>query len=227
LKNGIAIASLVIGIVSFFTLSLMGIGAVVGITLAIVALVKANRYPAEYGGKGLAIAGLTSSVLSIVIIVPIGIIAAIAIPNLLASRRAANEGSALHAMRDFSSAEESYFSVYGKYGTLEQLAAANLIDDQLASGTRNGYRFKITLPISASRAEQGFETFAVPAEYPNTGRRSFFMNQTGVICGADKHGIEATSLDPPLDLHWSSSESGNNRRASGSYSPASAPASSY
>jgi hypothetical protein len=130
-------------------------------------------------------------------------------------------------MRDFSSGEASYFSVNGKYGTLDELAAANLIDVQLASGTRNGYRFKITLPVSASRTEQGYEAVAIPTQYPNTGRRSFFINQTGVICGADKHGIEATSLDPPLDLDWSYSESGNNRRASGSYGRAPTPASSY
>src|SRR5882762_773319 len=56
LKNGLAIASLVIGIVDLFTLAGFGVGAIVGITLAIVAFSKAKRNPYEYGGKSMATA---------------------------------------------------------------------------------------------------------------------------------------------------------------------------
>src|SRR6266498_3106864 len=71
LKQGMAVTSLVIGIADLFTLGLLGVGAIAGITLAIVALSKAKRNPAEYGGRSLATAGLVTSILSVVMIVPI------------------------------------------------------------------------------------------------------------------------------------------------------------
>ena len=113
LKQGLAIASLVIGILNFFTLGLLGLGAILGVTLAIVALSKIKQDPSVYGGKEFATAGLVTSILSVLIIVPIGIIAAIAIPNLLASRSAANEGSAIHALGEISAAEHTYARVRG------------------------------------------------------------------------------------------------------------------
>src|SRR5687767_8037039 len=121
LKKGMAVTSLVLGVLGFFTIGILGVGAVVGIVLAIVAINKANRNPEEYGGKGLATAGLITNILSLVIIVPVGIIAAIAIPNLLASRRAANEGATIQALRTIHSAQATYQSLQGSYGTLDEL----------------------------------------------------------------------------------------------------------
>src|SRR5258705_7030414 len=63
LKTGIAIAALIVGIISFFTISFLLVGAFLGITLGIIALVKANRQPLVYGGQGLAIIGLVASAL--------------------------------------------------------------------------------------------------------------------------------------------------------------------
>src|SRR5437899_7155443 len=56
----------------------------------------------------------------LIVVAIIGIIAAIAIPNLLASRRAANEGSAQQSLRTVSSAEATYHSTAGNgsYGTM-------------------------------------------------------------------------------------------------------------
>src|SRR5215216_490297 len=89
-KKGLAIFSLVLGILSFFTFGLLGVGAITGIILAAVAMSKVKREPWKYGGRGMAIAGLTLSIISLVSVVPVGIIASIAIPNLLAARMAAN-----------------------------------------------------------------------------------------------------------------------------------------
>jgi hypothetical protein len=58
-KKGLAIASLAAAVIGFFTL---GLGAVVGLGLGIAALFKASRNPAEYGGRGIAIAGVVVSV---------------------------------------------------------------------------------------------------------------------------------------------------------------------
>jgi type IV pilus assembly protein PilA len=49
----------------------------------------------------------------LIVVVIIGIIAAIAIPNLLASRRAANEASAISALRTLTSAQATYQATVG------------------------------------------------------------------------------------------------------------------
>src|SRR5436190_14340728 len=66
----------------------------------------------------------------LIVVAIIGIIAAIAIPNLLASRRAANEGSAEQSLRTISSAEATYQNTAGNgtYGTLTFLMNQSLVD---------------------------------------------------------------------------------------------------
>jgi len=199
LKKGLATAALVIGILNLFTLGFLGLGAILGITLAVVALIKINKMPSVYGGKGFATAGLVTSILSLVIIVPIGIIAAIAIPNLLAARRAANEGSAIQTLKRIATAEITYQSVHETYGTLDQLGADGLIDG-LASGTRNGYRFKINLSNLKSEQPLAYEAVAVPVDYPSTGRRSFYIDERTIILAANAHGGDATRNDAPLNF---------------------------
>src|SRR6478672_13159801 len=86
----------------------------------------------------------------LIVVVIIGIIAAIAIPNLLAARRSANEGSAVSAMRTLHGAQMTYASTYGNSnyagavggGTnaaLSELATPGLVDAVLGSGTKAGY----------------------------------------------------------------------------------------
>jgi type IV pilus assembly protein PilA len=209
LKHGLAVTSLVIGVVDLFTLGLLGVGAIAGIILAIVALSKAKRNPAEYGGRGLATAGLVTSILSIVMIVPIGIVAAIAIPNLLASRRAANEGASIYTMRMIHSAEVTYqaTSGNGSFATLDQLAADQLIDPELATGIHYGYKFTVDLKTTGYDEPPGFQVVGVPLAYRSTGIRSFFTDETGVIRGGDNRGADATEFNEPLDIEDSYSSS--------------------
>ena len=209
LKKGLAVTSLVIGIVDLFTFGLLGLGAIAGTTLAIVALVNAKRSPHEYGGKGLATAGLVTSILSVVIIFPIGIIAAIAIPNLLASRMAANEGSTMQTLRKIHSAEATYQATRGngQFGTLDQLAAEALIDPDVAAGIRHGYKFTVDARTGSSNEPAGFQAVAVPVEYRSSGRRSFYIDETGVIRGGDNRGADATERDAPVNSNGYSSSS--------------------
>src|SRR2546421_726717 len=69
----------------------------------------------------------------LIVVAIIGIIAAIAIPNLLASRRAANEGSAQQSLRTMSSAEATYQATAGNgsYGPVSAMVTQNLIDSVL------------------------------------------------------------------------------------------------
>lgn len=206
LKRGLALSALIIGILDIFTLGFLGVGAILGVVLGVVALSKIKRNPQEYGGKGMATAGLVMSILSVAIIVPIGIIAAIAIPNLLASRIAANEGSAMASMRKISSAEATFQATHETYGTLEQLAEAQLIDADLASGRRRGYKFNITVLPAQSSLPMGYEAVGVPQEYGSSGRRSFLIDETGVIRAAINRGGDPTRSDPPVesDTNYSS-----------------------
>src|SRR5204863_106063 len=82
----------------------------------------------------------------LIVVAIIGIIAAIAIPNLLASRRAANEGSAQSSLRTIHSSQATYQATSGNGAYATNLAAlngVNLIDSVLSGGTKSGYDFAI------------------------------------------------------------------------------------
>jgi prepilin-type N-terminal cleavage/methylation domain-containing protein len=120
----------------------------------------------------------------LIVIAIIGIIAAIATPNLLAARRAANEASAISATRGLSSVEETYRSTTGgglRYASLAALHSDHLIDGSLASATaaataKSGYIYKVTLTASDTYYCAG----AAPTSESN-GTRNFSTDMPGVI----------------------------------------------
>ena len=196
-EKGLAIFALILGIASFFTFGLLFVGAIVGIVVAAKAMGRVRREPLRYGGRGIAIAGLVLNIVSLSSVVPIALIAAIAIPNLLASRRAANEASAIRSLYEISLAEATYHDNFERYGTLEELAAQNLITSKLSSGTRNGYNFTIELTTDEKNVE-GFAAVGVPETYRNSGIRSFYVDESSVIRAGDNHGGPSTKMDEPL-----------------------------
>jgi prepilin-type N-terminal cleavage/methylation domain-containing protein len=118
----------------------------------------------------------------LIVVAIIGIIAAIAIPNLLASRRASNEASAIASLRTIGTAQATYLSTIGNNTTyaanLPALQAQGLIDNVLGSAntsTKTGYQFTIV-----AQAGTTFSSTAVPVS-ASTGTRSFFTDETGVI----------------------------------------------
>ena len=125
----------------------------------------------------------------LIVVAIIGIIAAIAIPNLLASRRAANEGSAQQTLRTIHSSEATYQSTFGNgnFGTMADLRTGNLIDSVLAVGTKSGFTFAITkvdLVINVSPAV--FFVTSVPivtSGVSQTGTRRFAIADDGVMHG--------------------------------------------
>ena len=138
-------------------------------------------------------AGFSLIVLLIVVAI-IGIIAAIAIPNLLASRRAANEGSAQSSLRTIHSAEATYQATAGngQYGTLAQLMNQNLVDGTLGSGTKSGYTFSLPAANLDAGPPPTFWVSAVPANVAavtRTGNRSFCVSEDGVMHGAVQDAI--------------------------------------
>src|SRR3954449_2649184 len=82
----------------------------------------------------------------LIVVTIIGIIASIAIPNLLASRRAANEGSAQQSLRTIGSCEAAYKYSYGNgsFADLPTLGARVMTDSVLSTGNKSGYTFVAT-----------------------------------------------------------------------------------
>ncbi len=120
----------------------------------------------------------------LIVVAIIGIIAAIAVPNLIASRRAANESATIAAVRSISTAEATYRETTGggvNYVDMAGLSSQNLIDASLANATtsataRNGYIFGITLAADSKSYTIGAAT--VDTLY---GRRRFSSDTPGVI----------------------------------------------
>ena len=117
----------------------------------------------------------------LIVVAIIGIIAAIAIPNLLASRRAANEASAVSALRTIGTAESTYSSTVGGgvYGSLSDLSSNQLVDTSIAAATstthcKSGYFF------AATGTAAGYTSTATQCS-SNQGSRNFISNEAGVI----------------------------------------------
>ena len=126
----------------------------------------------------------------LIVVVIIGIIAAIAIPNLIAARRAANEGAAQSTVRTIHSAQVTYSATQGNgdFATLPQLGTANLLDSILGSSTaqKSGYDFKTfaTARVAATQTPSSFTVGAsalVSSGVTATGTRKFCVATEGVV----------------------------------------------
>jgi len=102
-----------------------------------------------------------------------------------------NEQIAMSMLRSINSAEATYQTTEGNgsYGSLDQLARTNMISKDMLD--KYGYKFE----VNASGNQ--FEATATPVEYGKTGRRSFYIDQTGVLRGDDHAGGPANVADKP------------------------------
>jgi type IV pilus assembly protein PilA len=132
----------------------------------------------------------------LVVVAIILILAAIAIPNLLRAKIAANESSAVSSLRTITTAETTYASSWGAgYAVvLDNLGgpppcvaatpgAACIIDSNLsvAPYTKSGYVFEAKGNTPAGSGDSGFEVNATPVAVDVTGKRAFCGDQTGVL----------------------------------------------
>ena len=187
--SGMAIASLIFGILfPFFPLSIPAV------VFGHVALSQIKKSAGRLGGRGLAIAGLVLGYLGIAMIPLILIIAAIAIPNLLRARMAANEGMAAATVRSIDTAQATYQATYPAVGYAPDLASlggaapctpsqatACLLENRIAVATAppglRGYVFGVI----ASRDGAQYLVTAVPETPNQTGKRSFCSTEDGVV----------------------------------------------
>ncbi len=199
--SGKATASLICGIFFFFWPV-----AVVAIILGHIARGEIRRSGGRLKGAGTAMAGLVLGYIGVAIIPVILIVAAIAIPNLLRSKIAANEASAVGSLRVLNAACVSFASTYG-VGFPKKLAnlgpssapsreAADLIDSALASGQKTGYAFRYVPGPEVNGLIATYSITAEPVQKSASGVRHFFTDESGVI--RVEAGKPATAESPPL-----------------------------
>jgi type IV pilus assembly protein PilA len=122
----------------------------------------------------------------LIVIAIILVIAAIAAPKLNSARMHSQEMAAIRQISTIHTAQTQYYSQFGKFAeSLQQLGppasgqagvgAADLIPGDLALGEKTGYIF------SVAATKEGYTVTAVPKAFNNTGRRTFFSDQSLVI----------------------------------------------
>ncbi|TET37221.1 MAG: prepilin-type N-terminal cleavage/methylation domain-containing protein [Planctomycetota bacterium] len=136
--------------------------------------------------------GFTLIELMIVITI-IAIISAIAIPNLLESKKSANETAVISSLRTISASQEIYCSRFGTYATLDLMSAEGFVDEMLGIGAKHGYTFNVPTADDIQ-----WVCTAVPNVPGQTGHRGFRVDNSGVI-RFTSDGTSPTSTSPALD----------------------------
>ncbi len=205
-----AIASLVLGIIPFSIFT-----SIPAVILGHIAFSQINKSGGRLQGKGMATAGLILGYLGIALF---PIMAAIAIPNLLRARIAANEAAAVAVLRDIDTAQVNYQSAYPDVGFAPDLQslgpggatcatpsrkAACLIDNSLVSATNGHPRHGYLFTLRSTSHGKGYFASAVPAVRDQSGVRSFCSTEDGDIrvdlSGGQIADATACSALPPLE----------------------------
>jgi len=122
------------------------------------------------------------------------------------------ERAAIDALKKIAEAIEAYRRTYArlpeslaklappKTGAAASPDTAGLLDADLASAVRNGYKFRYVISGGSSLgAPAKYEIAATPETYGRTGRRSFFRDLSGRLHGADRQGAVGNELDPHVE----------------------------
>jgi type IV pilus assembly protein PilA len=186
--SGKAIGSLISGML-FFLLP----AAIVAVVLGHISLSEINHSFGRLRGKGMAIAGLVLGYIGIAILPVVLLIAAIAIPNLLRSKMAADEASAVKSLRSYHYAAGAYAAMCPEVGFPASLGnlgpgkgnceRADFLDESTGTDepVNAGYRFHYAV---AERDRLGHATnFTINADpiNPESGFRHFYVDYTGVV----------------------------------------------
>jgi type IV pilus assembly protein PilA len=212
--SGKAVASLILGFLFFFFPA-----AVAAVVLGHISLSDIGKSAGRIQGRGIAVGGLVLGYLGIAMIPIILMIAAIAIPNLLRAREAANQAAAVGYLREINTAAISYAASY-ENGFPPDLATlsgtgvpscdhAGLIDGMLASGMRSGYIFTYTVTVGDSplgttlkapgpgcsvMGAAGYTVTADPVNRGTTGNASYYTDSSGAI-HVEKNGPATAQSD--------------------------------
>jgi hypothetical protein len=129
-----------------------------------------------------------------------------------AAEMESTERTAIEGMKKIAEAVETYRRTYARLpeslaklgpaprGAAAGPDAAGLLDADLASGTRTGYKFRYVIAgASTLGAPAKYELAATPETYGRTGRRSFFRDASGGLHGADRQGAVGSEIDPHVE----------------------------
>ena len=137
----------------------------------------------------------------LIVIAIILVILTVALPKLNNAVRGARETGALKAITTIHTAEVQYYSSYNRYAaSLQELgppasgpegpSAAGLIERDLASGEKSGYKYTVT------GTPTGYTISAVPTQYGTSGSKTYFSDQG---MGIHVHnGQEPATVNDPL-----------------------------
>jgi type IV pilus assembly protein PilA len=124
----------------------------------------------------------------LIVVAIIGIVAAIAIPNMIKSQQAAHETAAMSDLATLESAEATYQLTkgHGLFGSLQDLGTDGIINSTFAAGKKEGYTFTAD-PVTSDSGPPEFDATAKPLSTGKfgTGNRSYGVNETNVIYEAD------------------------------------------
>ena len=141
----------------------------------------------------------------LIVVAIILIIAAIAIPNLLRAKIAANQASAVGSLRTLNTSCIAFSTSYGQFpaaltnlgpiasGGTASSTSADLIDSVLAAGSKSGYTFVYT----AGNSNQSYTITAKPITPATTGQSMYYTDQSGVI-RSDTSGSGAGASSTPI-----------------------------
>lgn len=144
----------------------------------------------------------------LIVVAIILIIAAIAIPNLLKSKMAANQASAVASLRTLNTSEITYSATYnvGFSSTLVQLGPpasgnatatnAGLVDSVLAAGTKSGYSFTYSASAAVNGVTNNYTINASPITVGTTGQNYYFTDASAVI--RQNTSTTASASDSPI-----------------------------
>jgi type IV pilus assembly protein PilA len=137
----------------------------------------------------------------LIVIAIILVILTVALPKLNNAVRGAREVAAVKAISTIQTAQVQYYSNYNRFAaSLQELGppasgaegpgAAGLVERDLASGEKSGYKFTVT------GTPAGYNISAIPTQYPSSGSKTFFSDQG---MGIHQHsGPEPATLNDPL-----------------------------
>ena len=123
----------------------------------------------------------------LIVVTVIGVIGAIAIPNLISVRRSANEASATASIRIIITAEYTYRDTVGNgnFGLMPDLVSQNTVDSLIGSGSKSGYLFTVTKNDAGGSGLSTFDVTGIPIIFGSivtgTGARSYYTNESGSI----------------------------------------------
>jgi type IV pilus assembly protein PilA len=202
--SGKAIGSLVSGLLFFFA----PFSSIVAVILGHISLSEIRKSSGRLKGHGMATAGLVLGYIGIAAIPFILIIAAIAIPNLIRAKIAANEAAAVGSLRTYNTAMVTYAANCPSVGypaSTAQLGPgeggctqAGLVTSRMAvpRSVKSGYIFIYQPMVQVRGRITQYAISADPVQPGTTGTRHFYTDETGIIRYDMNNGATATS--PPL-----------------------------